>query len=116
MAVTTSNKFGRINITDDAVAIIASRAAADCYGVVELVSRRLSDNIAQLFNKRAVGKGVKVNTIDNTVFIDIFVVLKLGVNAEAVKESLAKAVTYKVELYTGMRVKSVNINIVGARV
>lgn len=116
MALNTSNIYGRITISDEAVAIIASMAASECYGVVELVSRRLSDNIAQLFNKQIYGKGVKVGTIDNMIYIDVFVVLKLGVNVEAVRESLASTVTYKVEHYTGMRVKYVNVNIVGVRV
>jgi Uncharacterized protein conserved in bacteria len=116
MSLQTTNIYGRISISDDAVAIIASQAAAECYGVVELVSRRLSDNLAQLFNKQTYGKGVKVATVDNKVYIDIFAVLKLGVNVEAVRESMLKAVKYSVERYTGMRVKLVTVNIVGVRV
>lgn len=116
MALSTYNKYGHITISDEAVAIIVSRAASECYGVVELVSRRLSDNVAKMFNKQSYGKGVRVVSQDNIVYIDIFVVLKLGVNVEAVRESLTKAVSYSVQRYTGMRVKRVNVNIVGVRV
>lgn len=116
MSLSTSNIYGRITISDEAVALIASHAAADCYGVVELVSRRLSDNIAKLFNKQNFGQGVKVLTVDNTVVLDLFVVLKLGVSVDAVKESLLDAVRYSIENYTGMRVKQVNVNVVGLRV
>ncbi len=116
MALSTYNKYGHITISDEAVAIIVSRAASDCYGVVELVSRRFSDNVAKIFNKQSYGKGVRVVTTDNIAYIDIFVVLKLGVNVEAVRESLIKAITYSVERYTGMRVKLVNVNVVGVRV
>ena len=116
MALNTYNKYGRITISDEAVAIIVSRAASDCYGVVELVSRRFTDNLAKIFNKQTYGKGVRVVTTDNIVYIDLFVVLKLGVNVEAVRESLVKAVTYGIERYTGMRVKTVNVNVVGVRV
>ena len=115
MALSTYNKFGHITVSDEAVAIIVSKAASECYGV-ELVSRRFSDNLAKIFNKKTYGKGVRVVTTDNVAHIDIFVILKLGVNVEAVRESLTKAVTYSVEKYTGMRVKNVTVNVVGVRV
>ena len=66
--------------------------------------------------RKSYGKGVRVVTTDNVAHIDIFVILKLGVNVEAVRESLTKAVTYSVEKYTGMRVKNVTVNVVGVRV
>ena len=116
MALSTYNKFGHITVSDEAVAIIVSKAASECYGVVELVSRRFSDNLAKIFNKKTYGKGVRVVTTDNVAHIDIFVILKLGVNVEAVRESLTKAVTYSVEKYTGLRVKNVTVNVVGVRV
>lgn len=58
MALSTYNKFGHITVSDEAVAIIVSKAASECYGVVELVSRRFSDNLAKIFNKKTYGKGV----------------------------------------------------------
>jgi len=105
-----------ISISDEAVAMVCSQAAAECYGVVELVSRRLSDNIGRLWGKTIYGKGVKIATVDNLIYIDVFAILKRGVNIEAVKESLRRAVTYAAESFTGMRVKTANINIVGIRV
>ncbi|MDD4839497.1 MAG: Asp23/Gls24 family envelope stress response protein [Clostridia bacterium] len=116
MSLRTSNKYGKISISDEAVAMVCSYAASECYGVVELVSRRLTDNLSALLNKSTYGKGIKIATIDNKIFIEVFVILKLGVNVEAVKDSLANTVTYACETFTGMRVKRVNINVVGIRV
>lgn len=59
MALSTYNKFGHITVSDEAVAIIVSKAASECYGVVELVSRRFSDNLAKIFNKKTYGKGIR---------------------------------------------------------
>ncbi len=72
MALSTSNIYGRINVSEEAVAAIASKSASECYGVVELVSKGIADSIAQLFNKSTPCKGVKVITIDNTVFFDVY--------------------------------------------
>ena len=116
MSLNTSNIYGKITISDEAVSTVASHAASECYGVVELVSRKLTDNISRLFNKQNPGQGIRVLTEDNMIFIDIFVVLKLGVSVEAVTESLKSTVKYSVESFTGMRVKNVNVNVVGLRV
>ena len=45
MSLTTTNKFGKISITDEAVQSVASRVASECYGVVDLVSRSFGDNL-----------------------------------------------------------------------
>lgn len=51
MSLTTTNKYGKISISDEAVAAVASQVASECYGVVEMVSRRFSDNFATLWGK-----------------------------------------------------------------
>lgn len=115
MALKTTNIYGSITIEDEAVAMVVSKIARECYGVAELVSRRLSDNVLALFNKEPVGKGVKIVTADNKIFIDVYVLLADGVNVEAVVTSLKSAITYHVELFTGMIVKSVNIHVLGLK-
>lgn len=116
MSVTTSNYYGKIYISDEAIAAVAASAALECYGTVDLVSKKLSDSFAELFKKQQLGKGVKVITNENRIFIDIFVVLKYGVSVSAVAESLKKAIKYRVEEFSGMIVDTVNVNVVGVRV
>lgn len=111
MSLSTSNKFGKISISEDAMQTVASHAAQECYGVVDLVSRRFSDNFSQIF-----GKGAIVQTVDNLIYVELFVILKVGINIEAVKKSLADAVKFSLETFTGMRVKRVHVNVVGIRV
>ncbi len=115
MALNTSNRFGNITISDDAVSMIVSRVALDCYGIVELAARRLSDSILLMFNKEPVSKGVKIVTMDNRVYVDLYAIIKKGVNQEAVKNSLISSVKYNIEHLTGMRVKGVNVHIVGVK-
>jgi len=116
MSVTTSNYYGKIFIADEAIAAIAGSAALECYGVVDLVSKKLSDNFADLFRKQQMGKGVKVITNENHILLDLFVVLKYGVSISAVADSLRKAVKYRVEEFSGMIVDTVNVNVIGVRV
>lgn len=116
MSLTTSNIYGKISISDEAVAIVASHAASECYGVVEMVSRRFSDNIGNLWGKSNEGKGVKVTSVDNLIHAEVYVILKIGVNIETVKKSIADTVKFAVENFTGMRVRLVQVNVVGIRV
>ena len=116
MAVNTANSYGKISISDEAIAIVAGRSALECYGVVDLVANKLSDNFAMLFKKHSYYKGVKVLTVDNKIYIDLYVVLKYGVSIIAVADSLKRTVKYSVEEFTGMIVDSVNVNVLGIKV
>ena len=48
MSVRTSNAYGRITITEEAIAQIAGCSALECYGVVELVTKKLHFGVVDL--------------------------------------------------------------------
>jgi uncharacterized alkaline shock family protein YloU len=115
MSVNTSNVYGKISISDLAIAKVASNAALECYGIVEMVSRRFTDSLSELLKKQSDGKGVKVVTNGDRIFIDVYVIIKYGVSINAVAESLKEGIKYKVEKFTGMIVDTVNVNIIGVK-
>ena len=115
MSVNTSNAYGKITISDLAIARVASHAATECYGIVETVSRRFTDSLAELFGRSPKGKGVRVTTSGDRIYIDVYVIIKFGVSISAVAESLKEGVKYKVERFTGMIVDTVNVNIIGVK-
>lgn len=116
MAVHTTNAYGNITVTEEAIAQVAGLTALECYGVVDLVAKKFSDSVSELFHKAPVSRGVKVITSGDKIFIDLYVILKYGVSMEAVSESLKKAVKYDVEKFSGMVVKEVNVTIFGVKV
>lgn len=116
MAVKTVNKYGKINITDNAIAMVASHVASECYGVASLVSRRLTDSIAEFFNKKAQAKGVKIESIKNKINIEVYALIKEGVNTDAVCDSIKSTIKYNVETFTGMRVENITVYVVGVKV
>ena len=115
MSVNTSNVYGKISISDSAIAKVAKNAALECYGIVDTVSRRLTDSLSELIKKQSDGKGVKVVTAGDRIYIDVNVIIKYGVSINAVAESLKEGVKYKVEKFTGMIVDTVNVNIIGVK-
>lgn len=116
MSVNTSNVYGKISISYQVLSKVASYAAMECYGIVELVSRRFKDSLTELFKKQpAGGKGIKVVTNGDRIFIDVYVIVKYGVSINAVAEALKEGVKYKVERFSGMIVDTVNVNIMGVK-
>ena len=115
MAVNTNNAYGKISISDVAIAKVASHSAMESYGIVEMVSRRFTDTFAHLLKKDGDGRGIKVTTSGNRIFIDVYVVIKYGVSISAVAEALKEAIKYKVEAFTGMIVSTVNVNVIGVK-
>jgi len=114
--VKTANNYGIITISNDAIANVAGFYALECYGVVDLVPKNLSQNIKELFKKRNYGRGVIVTARGNRIYLTLNVILKYGVSINAVAESLKKSVKYSVEDFTGMIVEVINVNIVGVKV
>ena len=115
MAFNTTNAYGRISIVGDTIAEVAGYSALECYGIVDLVAKSFTDNVAELFRRRRYGRGVKVLTNGDRIFISLSVIMKYSVSIEAVAEALKKSVKYDVEKFTGMLVNDININVEGIR-
>ena len=115
MSVKTSNAYGKISISDNAIAKVTALASLECYGIVEMVSRKLSDSLSSLIGVDKSSKGVKVVTNGDRIYIDVYVIIKFGVSISAVADSLKDAIKYKVEKFTGMIVDTVNVNITGVK-
>ncbi len=117
MTVDTNNYYGNISISDDAISVVAGFTALDCYGVVDLVkSKSFKDSKNKINKKTPFSKGIRINHIENRIFIDVFCILQYGVSITAVAESLKKSVKYSVENFTGMIVDTVNVHVVGVRI
>ena len=116
MSLTTSNAYGKISISEEAVAHISRCAALECYGVVGVSSRKLKDSIYNFFSISKKAKGVRVKTVGDRIYIDLSVFLKYGVNIEAVANSLKKSVKYEVERFSGMVVDTINVKILGIKI
>lgn len=116
MSVTTNNAYGKISISDTAIAKIAARSAVESYGIVEVYSHRVAKRLVgcSLLRKGA-EKAIKVVASGNRIVIDVSVVVKYGVSISAVADSLKEAVKYDVERFTGMIVSAVNVTVVGVK-
>ena len=116
MSVNTNNAYGRISISDLAIAKVAFNTALESYGIVEVAPRRFYDGFSRLrTNSKSYSKGIKVTTAGNRIYIDVYIIIKYGVSIKAVIEALKESIQYKVERFTGMIVNTVNVNVIGVK-
>ena len=118
MSVNTTNAYGQITISNDAIAEVAGSSALECYGIIDIHSKggAMTGGVSELLNKKKLSRWVKVQTKGDRIYIDLYVAMKYGVSIEAVSQTLRKTVKYDVEKFTGMLVDTVNVNVTGVRV
>ena len=94
------------------MASIAGIAATNCFGVKGMAARSLSDGLYHLLRRESVGKGVHVQfNEDDTISIDLHIIVDNNVNLNAVGASIISEVRYVVTNCTGTEVRAVNVYI-----
>ncbi len=107
-----NNDTGSVNVSANVYTDIAGTAAINCLSVKGMVARSVSDGVYHLLRKESMGKGVKVEFHDdNTISIDLHVMVGNGVNLNAVGNAIIDEVRYMVTSTTGTEVKAVNVYI-----
>lgn len=116
MSAKFENEIGTIHINTEVISTIAGASAMECYGLVGMASKSAADGFVRLLKKDNMHKGVKVNLDENSIVIDLYVIIQFGTKISTVANNIIDKVKYNVENQTGMKVKEVNINIEGVRV
>ena len=103
---------GEISVNSSVYTNIVGMAASNCFGVKGMAVRSMTDGLVHLLRKEAMSKGVLVTFYDdNTISIDLHIIVDHGVNLRAVGDSIISEVRYVVEKTTGTQVRQVNVYI-----
>ncbi|WP_251448662.1 Asp23/Gls24 family envelope stress response protein [Vermiculatibacterium agrestimuris] len=101
---------GVITISSDVFTNITGAAATNCYGVKGMAIRSTTDGLVHLLRKESMAKGVKVKlNEDDTISLELHIIVENGVNLMAVSRSIMSEVKYNVSRATGVEVKSVDV-------
>ena len=105
-----SNENGSVNVSTGVYTDIAGTAASNCFGVKGMAARSVTDGVYHLLRKESMAKGVKVAFHeDDTISIDLHIMVDNGVNLSAVGASIISEVRYVVTKCTGTEVRAVNV-------
>ena len=103
---------GSVNVNAGVYTEIVGTAATNCFGVKGMAARSVKDGVYHLLRKESVSKGVHVEFHeDNTISIDLHIIVDNGVNLNAVANSIISEVRYVVNKSTGTTVRAVNVYI-----
>ena len=111
-----NNKLGEIQINPEVIALYAGTTAVECFGIVGMAAVSMKDGLVKLLKKDSLTHGINVSLEDNQIIIDFHVIVAYGVSISTVSDNLIANVKYKVEEFTGMDVKKINIYVEGVRV
>ena len=77
----------------------------------------MKDGLVKLLKRDYLSHGINVTVDDNNeISIDFHVIVSYGVSIFTVSDNLIETVKYRVEEFTGMKIKKINISVEGVRV
>ena len=101
---------GDISVSGAVFSNITGMAATNCYGVKGMAYRSMTDGLVHLLRREAMSKGVSITyNDDNSISIELHIIVENGVNIPAVCRSIMSEVRYVVTKNTGVTVKSVDV-------
>ncbi|MGZ3672708.1 MAG: Asp23/Gls24 family envelope stress response protein [Ktedonobacterales bacterium] len=107
---------GKIEVAPRAIATVAGRAVAECYGVVGIAARHPRFGVVELLTPEQYGRGVEVRFSDDYITIDVYVALEHGLRITEIAHNIMASVKFAVERTLELRVVRVNVNVQALRV
>ena len=112
-----STDLGIITIDPEVIAKYAGTVAVECFGIVGMAAVNMKDGLVKLLKRDYLSHGINVTIDDNNeISIDFHVIVSYGVSIFTVSDNLIETVKYRVEEFTGMKIKKINISVEGVRV
>ena len=102
--------LGEVSVSSAVFSNITGMAATNCFGVKGMAYRSMTDGLVHLLRREAMSKGVKITyNEDDSISIELHIIVENGVNLTAVCRSIMSEVRYVVSKTTGVEVKSVDV-------
>ncbi|QGQ46896.1 Asp23/Gls24 family envelope stress response protein [Metabacillus sediminilitoris] len=117
MSIELKTMYGQIDISNEVIATIAGGAAIDCYGIVGMASKnQIKDGLTEILRKENFSRGVIVRQDDESINIDMYIIVSYGTKISEVAHNVQTKVKYTLDQTVGLAVDSVNIFVQGVRV
>ena len=117
MSSTMINQLGSISIEDKVIANIACNAAMETYGIVGMAAKNAKQDLYELLGIEDMTKGIVIKSNDDdSIHIEISVIMEYGVRIAVVAENVIDKIKYNVETNTKIKVDSINLVVQGIRV
>lgn len=101
---------GVVSVSSAVFSNITGMAATNCFGVKGMAFRSMTDGLVHLLRREAMSKGVSITYHeDDSISIELHIIVENGVNLPAVCRSIMNEVRYVVGKNTGVTVRAVDV-------
>lgn len=107
---------GSLHVANEVLTDIVGYAALECYGVVGMTSPNPADGIAKILPASRLRRGVIVNPVEDGVQVELYVIIEYGTNIQTVSKNLSEQVTFALNEYAKVNVKSVDVHVQDVKV
>ena len=105
---------GNITFATEVLEIIAGVAACDIPGVAGM-SGGFKEGIADMLGRKNFTKGIKVTKTEDSLVVDIQIIVEYGVIVPDVCANIQKSVSEAITTMTGLKITAINIAVQGVR-
>ncbi len=110
------NQFGTVSITKEVLARVAGYAAMECYGIVGMAAKSVTDDIFKLLKFDNLTRGINIEKQDNIIDIELHIIVLYGTKITEICNTIISTVKYKVEESTGLKVGKIDVIVEGVKV
>jgi uncharacterized alkaline shock family protein YloU len=114
MTETVANPVpGTLSVADAVIADLAGYAAYQSYGIVAMAAPSMQDGIAKMLPAHRLRRGIVIETGDEGVIVNLYVIIEEGTNLAVVSQNLADSVRYALEHFAQIKLADVRIHVQG---
>lgn len=114
MTIDKKTPYGGINISMEAISVVAGSATSECYGVVGISSKNLEHS--ETLTKENYTKGVMVRKGKEGYEVDLYIIVAYGVKITEVITEVQKKVKYVLEKTFDIKFKAINVYVQSMKV
>ena len=107
---------GTVTFANEVLETIAGIAVADVPGIANMSGSLVKDGWNDLIGKKRPAKGVKVTKTEDTLTIDVQIIVEYGVKVHEVCQAIQESVYNAIESMTGLKTTAVNVYVQGVKI
>ena len=114
--MTEETDLGKIEISPEAIAAIASAAVLECYGVVGMADKGVLGGLVSRLHPDRGRRGVEVRVEGDRIIIDLYVIVEYGTRISEVAYGVMNRVKFSLEHTLGVPIAEVNVHVQDLRI
>ena len=109
-------EWGSVNISETVIATVCGVAAMECYGLVGMAPRNVSEGLSELLRIEAYERGVDVQSHEDSISVRLYIVVQYGVKISEVARNVQERVKYAIEQHLGLKAQAIDVRVQSVRV